>query len=829
MRLKQLPAQITLQTLAILVCFFLFNKPVLATEYQNCSTTKTCTIGEFLFDDSYVPNATASCTFTSRNPDGTLFINAETMTASSSGWYSYTATIGSTEGIYPSQICCTTEIDYLCLDKTISVTKSPVSAADIWGYSNRSLTNFGTLVADTWNYSSRSLSTFGNLISDIWSRDSRTLTGTESATIVYSIAEIRETKQINLENRQLLEQLINKPIVKTFIDEAQTPNLSDKIERTNSAAANLYSGVQNLKSRGLNLQERWLYLSENEIKSELSTLASILKQDINQKDSNILSLTNWLKVSWNSPVLLSLSDQAQATKSTIENLLNDINLYGVGNETTSFYTAISHIEKLDELVGTSLSSATDPNLFGFIKKTTEQIASLDKQTTEGIKILTEIKKDTTKDQSATIENYSREILASNQLPQVNSFFNNSLKNTNTQTNKVLGLMAIVDTNRLLLASDTGQAVKNIWLEEGSIIFRSVATNPSASISQKVSVKYYLPTEIKKEQVVNHDSELTINYDPVEKALFAVGEITLAPLETRTFVVEVEDIWNFKQEEIDSLKTQVNELTSVLKNTSHFTEATAIKSDIVVALDKIMLHQEQAITPENRIRTYRESSLEMNGIEEKIISLKELVLQSNNSGNIFGSNLTPVTLWGIVLIIIAGFAFLNIYLNTLKSEILLKNKEGIVESQEISSTEEHNQIYHPTPKYRHRETPHHRGHKIARIASIVMLTGSLSSLGASFAIKTSKNNAFIASSNANQILGATSDVKYPYQAKLITPDSGNNVPVRNAPSLSSQEVMSLSENQKVFVFRVIDAWAQIGLSDKDLDKGWWIHSQYLEAQ
>jgi hypothetical protein len=57
-------------------------------------------------------------------------------------------------------------------------------------------------------------------------------------------------------------------------------------------------------------------------------------------------------------------------------------------------------------------------------------------------------------------------------------------------------MAIVDTNKLLLAANTGQTVKNIWLEEGSIVFRSVAINPSHTISQKVAVKYYLPTELK---------------------------------------------------------------------------------------------------------------------------------------------------------------------------------------------------------------------------------------------------------------------------------------------------------------------------------------------
>ncbi len=37
-------------------------------------------------------------------------------------------------------------------------TRSTLTAADVWGYENRSLTNFGTLVADIWGYSIRTLS-----------------------------------------------------------------------------------------------------------------------------------------------------------------------------------------------------------------------------------------------------------------------------------------------------------------------------------------------------------------------------------------------------------------------------------------------------------------------------------------------------------------------------------------------------------------------------------------------------------------------------------------------------------------------------------------------
>lgn len=830
----KLSALTILNILAVSAFLFWFSKPIIAVEYQNCSTNSNCVIGEFLYDDVYTPDATASCTLVSRYPNGNAFISPPvTMTASASGWYSYTAAVGTTEGIYPSQICCATHTsEYLCLDKTfkVSATVSAITAADVWSYENRSLTSFGTLIADIWNYSTRSLSNFGTLVADIWSRDTRTLTSTDSASLVTSIADIKEIKKLNQENRLFLEQIINKPIIKTFVNDSPVPDLTKKIEQTRTAAANLYSATQNLKSRGLLLQEKWSLLSESEIKSELTTLSSILKQDVNQKDTNILATTNWLKTSWNSSIFLNLSEQAQAAQSQIGNLLNDLDLYGKGNSTKTLAPALSHIQKLDELVGTSLASATDLSLYGFIKKTTEQVAFLNIQSAEGLRLLTEIKKDTTKDHSAAIATYSTNILTSNQLPQVDSFFIKSVKNANTLVNKVLGLMAIVDTNKLLLAANTGQTIKNIWLEEGSIIFRAVAINPSRTLAQKVTVKYYLPSELKREQIIKSDPELAIDYDPVEEALYASGEISLAPLETRTFLVEVEDVWNFKQEEIDDLKYQVNELTNTLKNTSYFAQAATTKNDITIILDNVLLRQSQALTPENRIRTYRESALKINEVEQKIISLKELSIRSRSTGsflNLFDS-VQAITLWGIILITIAGFAFLALYLNAVRSEAHLKKIE--VKEGDSDADKQYENIYHPTPKYRHRETRRHPAHKIARIASIVLLVSGVSSVGVSATIKATQGRptALVSPSPNAVVLGTTSDDKLPKEVLLKIPGSGK-IPVRSFPSITSSEIMSLNDVKKVFVFRQVDHWAEIGLTDKDIDSGWWVNQQYLDLK
>ncbi|GIV22131.1 MAG: hypothetical protein KatS3mg023_3882 [Armatimonadota bacterium] len=69
------------------------------------------------------------------------------------------------------------------LDATVS-SRSTLTAADVWNYTTRTLTSFGTLVSDTanavWSASTRTLTSFGTLANDVatavWGYTTRTLT-----------------------------------------------------------------------------------------------------------------------------------------------------------------------------------------------------------------------------------------------------------------------------------------------------------------------------------------------------------------------------------------------------------------------------------------------------------------------------------------------------------------------------------------------------------------------------------------------------------------------------------------------------------------------------
>src|SRR3990172_7589445 len=135
---------------------FLFPSPARADEVESrrCKTGDTaCTIGEFLYDDNYVPvpPANASCTLSIVDP-------ASTPLGGSPFAMSEAA-----DGLYRSNMCCTVTVptsQTLCLDKSFTVGASFNSLADIaiavWGGTSRTLTDFGTLVTDIWNNLTRS-------------------------------------------------------------------------------------------------------------------------------------------------------------------------------------------------------------------------------------------------------------------------------------------------------------------------------------------------------------------------------------------------------------------------------------------------------------------------------------------------------------------------------------------------------------------------------------------------------------------------------------------------------------------------------------------------
>lgn len=593
---------------------------------QTCTVSTTCEIGEFLYNDDSTPLTGATCVATSKYPDSTSFLSSQAMTGQSDGWYSYSFTAPTTTGLYRTSISCTSSGDTLNIDKTFEVK----SAAD-------SAPSADTIAASVWGYSNKTLSGFGTLVSDIWGNLTRTLTSdtTSVTNITNNVTNVAKTVE---ETRLLIEQIVNKPVIEQVLEE-EIPDLGQKLDQTKTAANQIYINNQYLLTQTGSLISKWNLKSEDERLDATNEFSDILDSMITDAGS--------IKNSWNWEEGENLFFKISDAKDAINNL-------------RSFVKVLASIDK--SLGGVSAK----------IKDTEELVVIWDAKGQEADKLLADWK--AAKDPlvlKPKIAGLQRQVVAVNKIPKIASVLKaNSLKNS------LLRIKGVIDSNKLLLAKGPSGFFTNTWLEEGSIVFKTLATNPSSLISQEVNIKYYLPQEVREEDILETDSGLSVKYDSEKDQYFVSGTFTLAAGATKTFSVRVEDIWANSDEEIASYRRQAEDLFKPLEKTSFFAQGVTLRSDINTSLDKMVTLLAGATTPEQKIRAYREAEIEKKAVKDKLAGMQALVTQAGSVGTLFGfvGGAQTLAVWGLIIVIIAGFVFLTIYMKS-----IMPNKE----SKEVS--------------------------------------------------------------------------------------------------------------------------------------------------
>ena len=665
---------------------------------QTCVVGESCTVGEFLYDDEYNLLNTATCTITSRYPDGTLFLDGEGMSlaAENDGWYSKSFTAPATTGYYRTQVCCTASGEDLCIDKSFEVKESTGTSSEIadavWNHSGRTLSSFGTLTSDVWNYSTRTVTSFGDLISNIWDNATRTLTGSglssgsiatkEDLKNATSSADTADSETLKLvkENRLLLEQVVNKPIIENVLEE-ELPDLGVKLEDTKAMANQVYVNNQYLTSQAGTLASKWNVLSGKELLDGVMEIADVLGEKSDSSSSNtIFGQVNWLRDSWDWSESDSIYEKLVSAKERIDVLQNGLSDY---RKDPALYfelkRAVRDFIALEEIIGTSSDGVYGKTLYSRIKTTQDMVASLDQRAGDVNKLLANFSKSEDVETVAVeTEDVQKQVIAINKIPGVSRLLTR-LNRTDAKSvkNRLFSLLGIINSNKKLLAKGAGRVLANTWLEEGSIVFKTLVTNPSSLISQTVKVKYYLPSEIKEEDIISVDQGLETKYDSEKNRFYVEGEFKLAADETRTFSVRVSNIWVIKDEEIESLRRQADELYKPLEKTAFLAQAVSLKSDINASLDRIESLQDSAVTPEQKIKAYREAVILKKAVEEKLNGMKELVAQASSAGSLLGfvGGAQTIGVWGLVIVIAAAFVFMAVYMKTITNKAKEEEKSS----------------------------------------------------------------------------------------------------------------------------------------------------------
>lgn len=519
------------------------------------------------------------------------------------------------------------------------------------------------------------ISSVKTAISDVKKKMDDLTTTTTTTTNVTNVQNITNT------TNNLLEQLINRPTLENVLEESSftTTELQTKMEKSDSLANQLLTSGTYIKSKTNLIKGRLLadrQMGDSEIAKYLSQLEAVVgKEDDTSDKSSIFGQLNWIAEQWDFPISSKLYSQNKKIATSLKAIDDKLSTPGkVNSVSVQIKNLSTNLDNFIKLVGTDSDSPKSNTLFGQLKDQKELLSALDKNYTEAETLLSDVGKNTKPqtDLVAQINSLSTQVAAVNQLPKMNK---NILAKANTKMdqkqlkNKTLSLRGILEANRQFLAQGPNRPLSSLWLEEGSIVFKTLISNPSKSISQKIPLKYYLPKEVTRENITKTDEELTVNYDAEKDQYYASGSFTLAQGETKTLEIIVDDsAFHINDQQIATMRKQAEELSKPLVNTAYFAQGVILKTDIDAFLDKIESLQKNGITPESKIRAYRESIIEHKAAEVKLDKLKELAANAGSVGTLFGfvGGAQVLAVWGLIIIMVAGFVFLALYMRTLRN-------------------------------------------------------------------------------------------------------------------------------------------------------------------
>jgi len=798
-----------LAILPVVALAFPLNAKAASGNAQVCAPGTLCTVGEFLYNDAYAPITAATCRITTSYPDGTPLHNGLVMNSAPDGWYSYEFTASSREGLYRTQVCCTSGSNYLCLDKTFEVRSvATVSASSIlsavWGYTGRTLTSFSMLVSNIWNHSTQNLAE--NNISDI------------------KTAPVTTIQTATAETGNFPEQMITPTIENILEDDDSTnQNIQNKLQKSKENTQLLSTSAVHIKSKLLLLKEKWTSLSSQKITTTISELEKLLGNKSDIEPSSLHGQLEWFTANWN----LAITKRLQLTEQKVASSLPQLKEIAetkieLDSAPEEIQTVTLLLDQFIRLIGEKQDEPAVNTLFGNVNKQQKLADNLDQLYQKTTAFLVQVDTDDTDSLTTDANDIAYEISKINQVPEVNQTILDTFppKNeTKAFKNRILALRGLVKANVALLLNGSNQPIHTVWLEEGSIVFKSLMSNPSKVLEQTMPLKFYLPKEVTQENVSKLDEELAIHFDMEKEQSYVSGEFTLAPSETKTVSVTVdESVFQIGQSQLASLEEQVAVLAKPLEHTAYFAEGVTVSADIKAALARIKALHIAGVIPEARVKNFQQAQIEYERIAEKLTQLKELTMSAAAPGTVLGfvSSIGHSTVWGLVVIMIAGFLFLAIYIHKVRKNIAV-----------IPNTVK-------SPAYL-RAKRYIRFRRIVRLL-IVAIGSGLLGVGSAYKVLARQQDGFVYKASGTRIVAdavVPQDTEEPVLStatktvSLFVPD-GAHIAIHLEPALSSKVVIYLDTTQIVAETKRQDGWVKISVapSTGNVITGW-VDADFIE--
>jgi len=151
----------------------------------------------------------------------------------------------------------------------------------------------------------------------------------------------------------------------------------------------------------------------------------------------------------------------------------------------------------------------------------------------------------------------------------------------------------------------------------------VIVNPSDTKIQTVPIKMYLPEEVTPDAILDA-AGLDVEYDSEKSMYFVYKEaVKLKPSETKTFEIEIKDVWIIPQGRLDSLANQVRSIIERLVGSEFHDAAERLANTIYKSLDAITLTQnDEAVSKRSHIGIYRNNLKIVDQVKDDIVRLEK---------------------------------------------------------------------------------------------------------------------------------------------------------------------------------------------------------------
>ncbi|MFH0731479.1 MAG: hypothetical protein V2A72_00970 [Candidatus Omnitrophota bacterium] len=157
-------------------------------------------------------------------------------------------------------------------------------------------------------------------------------------------------------------------------------------------------------------------------------------------------------------------------------------------------------------------------------------------------------------------------------------------------------------------------------------FQITAFNPSPDKTQAASIKKYLPSEVKPENIVDNGG-LDIEYDAETSRYFVYKkDLELKPRETKTFTVETQDVWLVPENKLSDIGERVDIILRQLEETEYYIKAKEIADTIYPRLNEIRVTQaDDAASNQSHIGIYRQNLTIVSQIEADATRLEKILV------------------------------------------------------------------------------------------------------------------------------------------------------------------------------------------------------------